>query len=44
MKFCSARARTMTAILVEILGEEQGTKVAAAYVDRARKRRQAGSD
>ena len=38
------RARTMTAILVEILGEEQGTKVAAAYVDRARKRRQAGSD
>ncbi len=37
------RARTMTAILVEILGE-QGTKVAAAYVDRARRRRQAGSD
>ena len=38
------RVREITAILVQILGPEKGEKTAAAYVDRARRRRQAGSD
>ena len=38
----SGRVREMTAILVEVLGQETGGKVAAGYVDRAR--RQAGPD
>ena len=38
------QTRTMTAILVEILGEERGKRIAAKYVDLTRRRRQARPD
>ena len=38
------QTRTMTAILVQILGEERGRRIAAKYVDLARRRKQARPD